>query len=230
MIIKETGLVCNRSYCTAEHMEIKLTDTDALSWTAKLYIERIYHTPLSSWVFVTMNRETLCVNKAHPGAGQLAELAGRFMELTPEDEEGDAIYSEVEKLAGHPAVSALCAIWLDWQQERKDYINHLAAVECVENLRAKMQDDSFSPDVDTELFRAIQHITKDSAEALTAYLYGRDNACCRTCSNCGTALDHGEKCECEQTADKEKMIAAITELMQGATMSELEFVLGYLTA
>ena len=33
-----------------------------------------------------------------------------------------------------------------------------------------------------------------------------------------------------ERADKEKMIAAITELMQGATMSELEFVLGYLTA
>ena len=152
MIIKETGLVCNRSYCTAEHMEIKPTDTDALSRTAKLYIERIYHTPLSSWVFVTMNRETLCVNKAHPYAARLAELAGRS------------------------AVSALCAIWLDWRQERKDYINHLAAVECVENLRAKMQDDSFSLDVDIELFSAIQHITKDSAEALTAYLYGRDNA------------------------------------------------------
>lgn len=176
MIIKETGLVCNRSYCTAEHMEIKPTDTDALSWTAKLYIERIYHTPLSSWVFVTMNRETLCVNKAHPYAARLAELAGRFMELAPEDEEGDATYSEVEKLAGRPAVSALCAIWFDWRQERKDYINHLAAVECVENLRAKMQDDSFSLDVDIELFSAIQHITKDSAEALTAYLYGRDNA------------------------------------------------------
>lgn len=149
MIIKETGLVCNRSYCTAEHMEIKPTDTDALSWTAKLYIERIYHTPLSSWVFVTMNRETLCVNKAHPYAARLAELAGRFMELAPEDEEGDAIYSEVEKLAGRPAVSALCAIWFDWRQERKDYINHLAAVECVENLRAKMQDDSFSLDVES---------------------------------------------------------------------------------
>lgn len=52
----------------------------------------------------------------------------------------------------------------------------------------------------------------------------------RTCPICGAALDPGEKCECEQTADKEKMIAAITELMQGATMSELEFVLGYLTA
>ena len=176
MIIKETGLVCNRSYCTAEHMEIKPTDTDALSWTAKFYIERIYHTPLVSWVFVTMNRETLCVNKDHPCAARLAELAGRFMELTPEDEEGDAIYSEVEKLAGRLAVSALCAIWCDWRQERKDYINHLAAVECVENLRAKKLDDSFSPDVDTELFKAIQHITNDSAEALMAYLYGRDNA------------------------------------------------------
>lgn len=52
----------------------------------------------------------------------------------------------------------------------------------------------------------------------------------KTCPVCGAALDPGEKCECEQTADKEKMIAAITELMQGATMSELEFVLGYLTA
>lgn len=52
----------------------------------------------------------------------------------------------------------------------------------------------------------------------------------KTCPVCGAALDPGEKCECEQTTDKEKMIAAITELMQGATMSELEFVLGYLTA
>lgn len=176
MIIRETGLACNFSYCTAEHMEIKLTDTDALSWAAKFYIERVYHTPLASWVFVTMNRETLCVNKDHPCAARLAELAGRFMELTPENEESDAIYSEVEKLAGRPAVSALCAIWLDWRQERKDYINHLAAVKCVENLRAKMQDDSFSPDVDTALFSAIQHIATDSAEALMAYLCGRDNA------------------------------------------------------
>lgn len=176
MIIRETGLVCNRSYCTAEHMEVKLTDTDALSWAAKFYIERIYHTPLASWVFVTMNRETLCVNKDHPCAARLAALAGRFMELTPENEESDAIYSEVEELAGRPAVSALCAIWLDWRQERKAYINHLAAVKCVENLRAKMQDDSFSPDVDVELFKAIQHIINDSAAALMAYLCGRDNA------------------------------------------------------
>ena len=90
MIIRETGLVCNRSYCTAEHMEAKLTDTDALNWTAKFCIEHIYHTPLASWVFVTMNRETLCVNKDHPCAARLAELAGRFMELTPEDEGKEA--------------------------------------------------------------------------------------------------------------------------------------------
>ena len=177
MIIKETGLVCNRSYCTAEHMEIKPTNTDALSWTAKLYIERVYHTPLSSWVFVTMNRETLCVNKAHPYAERLAELAGRFMELTPEDEESDVIYSEVEKLAGRPAVSALCAIWLDWWQERRDYINHLAAVEYVEEMRARLEDDSFIPDVDIDLLKAIRHIAKDFNEALMlVYLYGRDNA------------------------------------------------------
>lgn len=176
MIITETGILASRSYCTAEHMEVKLTDTDALNFAAKFCIERVYHMPLASWVFVTMNRETLCVNKDHPCAERLAELAGRFMELTPEDEEGDAIYSEVEKLAGNPAVSALCAIWYDWTQERKDYINHLAAVEYVEKMRAKLEDDSFNPDVDIALLKAIRHIAKDSTEALRlVYLYGRDN-------------------------------------------------------
>lgn len=177
MIITETGILASRSYCTAEHMEVKLTDTDALNFAAKFCIEHVYHMPLSSWVFVTMNRETLCVNKAHPCAERLAELAGRFMELTPEDEESDAIYSEVEKLAGNPAISALCAIWLDWWQERRDYINHLAAVEYVEEMRAKLEDDSFIPDVDIDLLKAIQHIAKDFNEALMlVYLYGRDNA------------------------------------------------------
>ena len=174
MIIKETGLPGGRSYCTAEHMEIKQIGTEELNEAAKFYIEYIHRTPVTSWVFVRMNRETLCVNKAHRHAGRLAKLAGRFMELPAESEESNRIFNEIEKLGGKPASDALIDIWLAWRKERRDYKNHLAAVEYVEKMRAKLQDDNFIPGVDIDLLRAIKHIIEDAGEALMmVYLYGR---------------------------------------------------------
>lgn len=64
MIIHKNGF----NYCTAEQMTIRLTDTAELDAAAKFAIERLYNVPLDAWTFVVMNRETLCVNKAHPNA------------------------------------------------------------------------------------------------------------------------------------------------------------------
>lgn len=173
MIIKENGF----GYCTAEQMTIKLTDTAELDFTAKFTIEFLYHVPLEAWTFVVMNRETLCVNKAHPKAERLVELAVHFMEISPENEEADAIYHEVKQIAGDPAIDALCRIWSDWQEERRAYLNHVRAVEFVERMREKqreaLENDGDFPDVDPELLHAIRVVSENSEEATAmVYLYG----------------------------------------------------------
>ena len=173
MIIRENGF----SYCTAEQMTIKLTDTAELDFTAKFTIEFLYHVPLEAWTFVVMNRETLCVNKAHPKAQRLVELATRFMEINPEHEESDVIYHEVKRIAGDPAIAALCRIWLDWLEERRAYLNHIHAVEFVKKMREQHQDsienDSDFPDVDLDFLKAIRAVSETFEEATTmVYLYG----------------------------------------------------------
>lgn len=173
MIIKENGF----RYCTAEQMTIKLADTAELNCAAKFTIEYLYHVPLEAWTYVVMNRETLCVNKAHPKAERLLELATRFMEINPEHVESDLIYNEVEKIAGDSAIDALCRIWSNWQEERRAYSNHVRAVEFVERMRERqreaLENDGDFPDVDSELLHAIR-VVSDSAEEATAmvYLYG----------------------------------------------------------
>ena len=136
MIIHKNGF----NYCTAEQMTIRLTDTAELDAAAKFAIERLYNVPLDAWTFVVMNRETLCVNKAHPKAERLLELATRFMEIDPEHVESDLIYNEVKKIAGDSAIDALCRIWLSWQKERLSYLNHVRAVDFVERTREKKRD------------------------------------------------------------------------------------------
>lgn len=163
MIITEN----KRSYCTAEQMEIVLVSTDELDFPAKFAIEYRYHVSLSSWVFVTMKREILCVNKAHPHAKQLAELAQRFMEITPEDKESDTLYFEIEKLAGTPAIHALCNIHLNWLTERNNYQNHLEAMDFVRSARTLLDDDAFILDANTGLLNEIRHLEKDDNEGLT---------------------------------------------------------------
>jgi len=124
-----------------------------------------------------MNRETLCVNKAHPKAQRLLELATRFMEINPEHVESDLIYNEVEKIAGHSAIDVLCRIWLDWQKDRRAYLNHVRAVEFVERMREKQQDalenDGAFPFVDSGLLTEIC-IASDSVKEANemVYLYG----------------------------------------------------------
>lgn len=165
MIITEN----KRSYCTAEQMEIALLSTDELDFPAKFTIEYCYNVLLSSWVFVTMKRETLCINKAHPHAKRLAELVRRFMDISPEDEESDTIYHEIEKLAGTPSIHALCDIYLDWQKERRDYQNHLEATNFVRTVRTLLDDDEFMEEVDadTGLLNEIRHLEKNDNEGLT---------------------------------------------------------------
>lgn len=173
MIIHEKGF----NYCTAEQMTIKLTDTAELNAAAKFTIEYLYHVPLEAWTFVVMNRETLCVNKAHPKAERLLELATRFMEINPEHVESDLIYNEVEKIAGDSAIDVLCRIWSDWQKERRAYLNHVRAVEFVERMREKQRDalenDGAFPSVDSDLLTEIR-IASDSAKEANemVYLYG----------------------------------------------------------
>lgn len=173
MIIHENGF----NYCTAEQMTIKLTDTAELNAAAKFTIEYLYHVPLEAWTFVVMNRETLCVNKAHPKAERLLELATRFMEINPEHVESDLIYNEVEKIAGDSAIDVLCRIWSNWQKERRAYLNHVRAVEFVERMREKqreaLENDGDFPDVDSELLHAIRIVSDSADEATTmVYLYG----------------------------------------------------------
>lgn len=173
MTIRENGF----SYCTAEQMTIKLTDTAELDFTAKFTIEFLYHVPLEAWTFVVMNRETLCVNKAHPKAQRLVELATRFMEISPENEESDEIYHEVKQIAGDPAIDALCRIWLDWRKERQVYLSHVRAVEFVEKMRERYQDavenDSDFLSIDLDLLNAIRVVSKNSEEEMSMiYLYG----------------------------------------------------------
>lgn len=173
MIIHENGF----NYCTAEQMTIKLTDTAELNAAAKFTIEYLYHVPLEAWTFVVMNRETLCVNKAHPKAERLLELATRFMEINPEHVESDLIYNEVEKIAGDSAIDVLCRIWSNWQKERRAYLNHVRAVEFVERMREKqreaLENDGDFPDVDSELLHAIRVVSDSADEATTmVYLYG----------------------------------------------------------
>lgn len=173
MIIHENGF----NYCTAEQMTIKLTDTAELNAAAKFTIEYLYHVPLEAWTFVVMNRETLCVNKAHPKAERLLELATRFMEINPEHVESDLIYNEVEKIAGDSAIDVLCRIWSNWQEERRAYLNHVRAVEFVERMREKqresLENDGDFPDVDSELLHAIRVVSDSADEATTmVYLYG----------------------------------------------------------
>ena len=173
MIIHENGF----NYCTAEQMTIKLTDTAELNAAAKFTIEYLYHVPLEAWTFVVMNRETLCVNKAHPKAERLLELATRFMEINPEHVESDLIYNEVEKIAGDSAIDVLCRIWSNWQEERRAYLNHVRAVEFVERMREKqreaLENDGDFPDVDSELLHAICVVSDSADEATTmVYLYG----------------------------------------------------------
>ena len=127
MIIHEKGF----NYCTAERMTIRLTDTAELDAAAKFAIERLYNVPLEDWTFAVMNRETLCVNKAHPKAQRLLELATRFMEIIPEHVESDLIYNVVEKIAGDSAIDALCRIWSDWQEDRRAYLNLVRAAAFV---------------------------------------------------------------------------------------------------
>lgn len=168
MIITEN----KRSYCTAEHMKIATVSTDALDTLARFTIENCYRVPLSSWVFVTMNRETLCVNKAHPHAEQLADLARQFMQHSPEDEESVKAYREIESLAGTNAVNALCGIYLDWIKERRTYLNHLEALEFVEKARTALHDD-FPINIDTGLLKQIRHLGKDEDEELALiFLWG----------------------------------------------------------
>ena len=173
MIIEENGF----RYCTAEKMAIKLTDTAELNCAAKFTIEFLYHVPIDAWTFVVMNRETLCVNKAHPKAERLLELATRFMEINPEHVESDLIYNEVEKIAGDSAIDALCRIWSNWQEERRAYLNHVRAVEFVERMREKQREalktDGDFPDVDDDLLHAIRVVSENSKEATAmVYLYG----------------------------------------------------------
>lgn len=173
MIIHEKGF----NYCTAERMTIRLTDTAELDAAAKFAIERLYNVQLGDWTFAVMNRETLCVNNAHPKAERLLELATRFMEINPEHVESDLIYNEVEKIAGDSAVDVLCRIWSDWQEERRAYLNHVRAVEFVERMREKRRDalenDGAFPSVDSNLLTEIR-IASDSDEEANemVYLYG----------------------------------------------------------
>lgn len=173
MIIHKNGF----NYCTAEQMTIRLTDTAELDAAAKFAIERLYNVPLDAWTFVVMNRETLCVNKAHPKAERRLELATRFMEINPEHVESDLIYNEVKKIAGDSTIDALCRIWLSWQKERLSYLNHVRAVDFVERTREKKRDalenDGAFPDVDNDLLHAIR-VVSDSAEEANemVYLYG----------------------------------------------------------
>ena len=173
MIIHKNGF----NYCTAEQMTIRLTDTAELDAAAKFAIERLYNVPLDAWTFVVMNRETLCVNKAHPKAERLLELATSFMEINPEHVESDLIYNEVEKIAGYSAIDALCRIWSDWWKDRRAYLNHVRAVEFVERMREKLRDalenDGAFPYVDRGLLTEIR-IASDSAEEANemVYLYG----------------------------------------------------------
>ena len=173
MIIKENGF----RYCTAEQMTIRLMDTAELDAAAKFAIERLYNVPLEDWTFAVMNRETLCVNKAHPNAERLLELAARFMEINPEHVESDLIYNEVEKIAGDSAIDALCRIWSNWQDERRAYLNHVRAVEFVERMREKqreaLENDGYFPSVDYDLLTAIRVVSETAEEATTmVYLYG----------------------------------------------------------
>lgn len=173
MIIHKNGF----NYCTAEKMTIRLTDTAELDAAAKFAIEYLCHVPLDAWTFVVMNRETLCVNKAHPKAERLLELATRFMEINPEHVESDLIYNEVEKIAGYSAIDVLCRIWSDWQKDRQAYLNHVRAVEFVERMREKLRDalenDGTFPSVDSGLLTEIR-IASDSAKEANemVYLYG----------------------------------------------------------
>lgn len=173
MIIHKNGF----NYCTAEQMTIRLTDTAELDAAAKFAIERLYNVPLDAWTFVVMNRETLCVNKAHPKAERLLELATRFMEINPEHVESDLIYNEVEKIAGDSAIDALCRIWSNWQEERRAYLNHVRAVEFVERMREKQRDALENagafPSVDRGLLTEIRIASDSAAEANEmVYLYG----------------------------------------------------------
>lgn len=173
MIIHEKGF----NYCTAEQMTIRLTDTAELDAAAKFAIERLYHVPLADWTFAVMNRETLCVNKAHPKAERLVELAARFLEINPEHVESDLIYNEVEKIAGDSAIDALCRIWSDWQEERRAYLNHVRAVAFVERMREKQRDALENagafPSVDRGLLTEIRIASDSAAEANEmVYLYG----------------------------------------------------------
>ena len=173
MIIHKNGF----SYCTAEQMTIRLTDTAELDAAAKFAIERLYNIPLADWTFAVMNRETLCVNKAHPKAERLLELATRFMEINPEHVESDLIYNEVEKIAGDFAINALCRIWSDWQEERRAYLNHVRAVAFVERMREKQRDalenDGDFPSVDNGFLTEIRIASDSAAEAdEMVYLYG----------------------------------------------------------
>lgn len=171
MIIKENG----RSYCTAEHMTIKLIDTAELDFPAVFAIKHKYRTPLDAWTFATQERETLCVNKAHPDADRLAELAGRFVELSPEDDETDAIFRDVDQIAGEPATLALLCIAAGWHEERASYKNHLAALDYVRKMRESMQAEEYDPCIDVELLRAIYSVSRDFEEAIMLiYLYGRE--------------------------------------------------------
>lgn len=173
MIIHKNGF----NYCTAEQMTIRLTDTAELDAAAKFAIEYLCHVPLDAWTFVVMNRETLCVNKAHPKAERLLELATRFMEINPEHVESDLIYNEVEKIAGYSAIDVLCRIWSDWRKEHQAYLNHVRAVEFVERMREKLRDalenDGAFPSVDSDLLTEIR-IASDSAKEANemVYLYG----------------------------------------------------------
>ena len=173
MIIHKNGF----NYCTAEQMTIRLTDTAELDAAAKFAIEYLCHVPLDAWTFVVMNRETLCVNKAHPKAERLLELATRFMEINPEHVESDLIYNEVEKIAGYSAIDVLCRIWSDWRKEHQAYLNHVRAVEFVERMREKLRDalenDGAFPSVDSGLLTEIR-IASDSAKEANemVYLYG----------------------------------------------------------
>ena len=173
MIIHKNGF----NYCTAKQMTIRLTDTAELDAAAKFAIERLYHVPLADWTFAVMNRETLCVNKAHPKAERLVELAARFMEINPEHVESGLIYNEVEKIAGDSAVDVLCRIWSDWQEERRAYLNHVRAAAFVERMREKKRDalenDGAFPSVDRGILTEIRIASDSAAEANEmVYLYG----------------------------------------------------------
>ena len=166
MIIHKNGF----NYCTAEQMTIRLTDTAELDAAAKFAIERLYNVPLDAWTFVVMNRETLCVNKAHP-------KAERLLEINPEHVESDLIFNEVKKIAGDSAIDVLFRIWADWQEERRAYLNHVRAVAFVERMREKQRDalenDGAFPSVDSGLLTEIC-IASDSVKEANemVYLYG----------------------------------------------------------